>query len=160
MKKAAAAAPLFDDLENLKPQAQAAELVAELMPQHPEPGNQPKAVAAVTQLLATRPEGVQAAVVTLRANHALWRLRWASYAAGRFIPQLWRWVSDGDWENPPVERKPVQSETWAAKREREYQESKEKSYRMYAEYGMWDALREYGGDELVEEWRAKVEAIA
>ena len=139
---------------------EAEKLVAELMPQHPEPGNARKAIAAAGKLLATRPEGIPATVEAVRRNHALWQARWAEYAPGRFIPQLWRWLHDGDWENPPVNRKAVKSESWVERREREYQESKEKSYRMYAENGMWEALREYGGDELVEVWRAKVEAAS
>lgn len=154
VKKAAAAAvlPLFDNQENPTLKTEAARLVAELMPQHPEPGNQPKAVAEVQKVLAAG----TATVETIRSSHAAWRVRWATYAAGRFVPQLWRWLHDGDWEHAPVERKPVRSETWVERRERERREYDERTYRTYAENEMWDVLREYGGDELVEEWREKV----
>jgi hypothetical protein len=157
---AAAACTSSSCTEPETPLSEAAQLVVELMPQHPEPGNAPRAIAAAGKLLASRPEGAAATIEAIRRNHELWRARWATYAPGRFIPQLWRWFAEGDWENPPAERKGVKSETWVERREREYQESKEKSYRMYAEHGMWDALREYGGDELVEVWRAKVEAAS
>jgi hypothetical protein len=158
VKKAAAALPLFDQNDEPTSRAVAEELVAELMPVHPEPGNGLKAVAEAEKLLATRPEGVSATAETLRRNHGLWRARWAEYAPGRFVPQLWRWFHDGDWQHPPVGRKPVQSETWHERRERERKQSDEESYRMYAEHGMWDALREYGGETLVEVWREKVKA--
>ena len=158
-KAAAAALPLFDEIETPTPQAEAEKLVAELMPQHPEPGNLPKAINEAAKLLASRPETLTATIETLRRNHGLWRARWATYAAGRFVPQLWRWFHDGDWEHPPVDRKPVQSETWHERHERERKESDEENYRRYAELGMWSALREYGGDALVEVWREKVKAV-
>jgi hypothetical protein len=31
---------------------------------------------------------------------------------------------------------------------------------MYAELGAWEILREYGDDDFVEAWRAKVKAVA
>lgn len=142
------------------PSGEAAKIAGELMAVHPEPGNLPKAVAEVAKLLASSAEGVPAAVEAIRVSHAAWRVRWAEYGAGRFIPQLWRWIHDGDWRNPPVSRKEVKSETWIERRKREYKESEERSYRNYAELGAWEILRDYGGDELVEEWRAKVADVA
>ena len=138
----------------------AAAVVAELMAVHPEPGNAPKAISEVEKLVASTPGEAAATLEALRTSHGLWRARWAGYAKDRFIPQLWRWVADGDWRNPPAERKGVKSETWVERRTREYTESQEKTYRNYAENEMWGALRECGGDELVEVWRAKVEAVA
>ena len=139
-------------------QEAAAAVVAELMAVHPEPGNAPKAVAAVAKLVASKPGEVVATLEAVRASHASWRLRWAEYAPGRFIPQLWRWIAEGDWLNVPVERKGVKSETWVEKRAREYKESVEETYRTYAENGMWEVLREYVGPEEVEVWRARIEA--
>jgi hypothetical protein len=138
--------------------AEAGLLVAELMPQHPEPGNVPKAVAEARKLLTTRPEGIAGTVEVIRLNHGLWRARWAAYGPGRFIPQLWRWFHDGDWEHPPADRKEVQSETWIEKRKREQKESNESFYRTLAENGMWSALREYMNPDAVEAWREKIEA--
>jgi len=134
----------------------AEQLVAELMPQHPEPGNAPRAIAAAGKILAARPE----AATAIRQNHALWRERWATYGPGRFIPQLWRWIAEGDWEHPPAERKGAKSETWLERRERERKESDDAYYRMLAEHGMWDALREYMGPDAVEAWREKIKAEA
>ena len=105
--------------ENFPAQEAAAAVAAELMAVHPEPGNAPKAVAAVAALVASKPGEGAATLEAVRASHASWRLRWADYAPGRFIPQLWRWIADGDWRNVPVERKGVKSETWIEKRARE-----------------------------------------
>ncbi len=138
----------------------AAEIAGELMAVHPEPGNLPRAVAEAAKLLSSVPGEVPATVEALRASHASWRARWAEYGPGRFIPQLARWLRDGDWRNAPAERKDVKRETWIERREREQKESDEGAYRRYAELGAWDILREYGDDEFVEEWRAKVEAVA
>ncbi len=138
------------------PEAEA--LVAELMAMHPEPGNAPKAVVEAGKLLADAPETAPATIESLRASHAAWRARWAEYAPGRFIPQLWRWIAEGDWRNSPVDRKGAKSESWEERRKRESAEHDEQTYRRYAELGMWDILREYGGPQAVEVWRAKIEA--
>ena len=135
-----------------------AELAVALMTDHPEPGNLPKAISEVEKLVSSAPGEAAATIEALRASHASWRLRWAEYAPGRFIPQLWRWIHDGDWLQVPVERKGVKSETWIERRAREEKESNEESYRTYAENGMWEALRAYMGPEDVEVWRARIEA--
>jgi hypothetical protein len=155
IQAAAAAAPTSGVLNgNPAPEAQAQKLVVELMPQHPEPGNLPKAVSEVRKLLAAKPgsETVEA----IRRNHAIWRTHWATYVAGRFIPQLWRWIHDGDWEFPPAERKGQLRESFAEQRQREMKEHTEKIYRQYAELEMWDAIRENGGEAAVEVWREKI----
>lgn len=130
------------------------------MPLHPEPGNAPKAVAEVEKLLADAPGEFQATVDAIRAGHALWRARWAEYAAGRFIPMLPKWLHDGDWRVTPVERKGVKGETWLEKRDREKHEYDEKFYRELAEDEEWDVIRQYGGESAVEVWREKIKAIA
>jgi hypothetical protein len=148
MATAAAAAPLSGGAEpKPDPETPAQKLVRELMPKHPEPGNLQKAVAEVAKILAARPGEVEAI-----------RRSWAAYGPDRFIPQFWRWLHDGDWQFPPVERKGELRESWLQRRERERKEADEESYRSYAERGMWDALREYGGDALVEVWREKIKA--
>lgn len=131
-------------------------LAVDLMATHPEPGNLPRAIAAAAKLLATRPEGAMAILEAVRRNHALWRDRWATYAPGRFIPQLWRWIQEGDWENPPVERKGVQSESYLERRAREKREYDEQFYRGLAEEEAWDVIRQYGGEHAVEVWREKI----
>ena len=135
--------------------AEAEQLVAELMPQHPEPGNFPGAVAEAVKILA-QAEDIPATVETMREAHAACRVDWATYPPGRFIPRLPRWLRDGDWKFVRAERKGVQSETWLERRARESREYDETLYRGLAEQGMWNALREYGGDEAVELWREKI----
>jgi hypothetical protein len=155
-KAAAAAAPVVG-VRN--PESPAQKLVMELISQHPEPGNLQKAVAEIEKLLAARP-GAET-VEILRRNHAIWRAHWATYAPGRFIPQLWRWVRDGDWQFPPAERKgALPQESWIARRERERKESDEQFYRDLAEAGEWDVIRQYGGEPAVEVWREKLKAEA
>lgn len=170
--QAAATASTFVEIETEKPTPpasgslnenpadQVVQVVRELMAVHPEPGNLPRAVTEVAKLIAGSPGEVVATLEAVRSSHAAWRVRWAEYGPGRFIPQLWRWVHDGDWRNAPAERKGMKSETWIERRKREQQECDDKTYRMYAELGAWEILREYGDDEFVEAWRAKVEAVA
>jgi DNA-binding transcriptional ArsR family regulator len=168
-RKVAAAAAKIPSVESAETQksntpepakvtAAASKIVAELMPRHPEPGNGPRAVAEVAKLLSGEPKSLSRTMATLRRHHELWRGRWASYPPGRFIPQLWRWIADGDWQHPPAERKETHRETYQERSRREMKEYDEKLYRGYAERGMWKALRDYGGEELVEKWRAKIKA--
>lgn len=133
----------------------AAALCDELNAEHPEPGNLPKASSEVEKILAT---GV--AVEAIRASHAAWCAHWAGYVQGRFIPQLWRWIRDGDWKHPPVPRKESRRETIVEQRKRESQEAEDSLYRTYAELGAWEAIRSYGGDEAVEVWREKIKAAS
>jgi DNA-binding transcriptional ArsR family regulator len=132
-------------------------VVAELMPQHPEPGNEPKAVAEAAKILAAKPEEMAATVETMRQTHAASRLSWANYRADRFIPQLWRWFSDGDWKYLRAARKEVQRETYNQRQRRELEEVGDETCRMYAELDMWDEVRAYGGDDAVEVWREKIQ---
>jgi hypothetical protein len=37
---------------------------------------------------------------TVRENHHAWRKWWETGCAG-FIPMLWRWFRDGDYDHPP-----------------------------------------------------------
>ena len=136
---------------------EAEKLVVELMPKHPEPGNSPGAVAEAAKIL-TKAEDLTATLQTIREAHAACCQEWATYPAGRFIPRLPRWFRDGDWKHIRPGRKGVQSETLPERRAREFREWEERTYRMYAENEMWDALRENGGEELVEVWREKVKA--
>ena len=131
-------------------------VVAELMPQHPEPGNEPKAVAEAAKILAAKPEEMAATIETMRRVHAAFRIQWAGYGPERFIPQLQKWFRDGDWKRERPERKEAQRETYGQRRRREIQQSDDEFFRTYAELEMWDAIRSYGGDELVEVWREKV----
>jgi hypothetical protein len=155
---AAAAAPVGgEQTQNPTPVPPAQKLMTELMAQHPEPGNLPKAVAAAEKLVSNQGAEI---VQTLRRSHALWCTHWETFPPGRFIPQLWRWIVDGDWENPPADRKGVKSENWLERRERERKESNENFYRDLAEEGAWDVIRQYGGELAVEEWREKIKTVA
>lgn len=160
-KPAAAAAPGFASLQqnqNPTPEAlaHAEAIVAELMPMHPEPGNDPKAVAEAASILASKPEAVGSTLETMRQTHAASRAAWANYRHDRFIPQLWRWFRDGDWKYLRPDRKEVKRETVSERRDRESKEYDEKLYRRLAEAGSWERLRAYGGEEAVEVWREKI----
>lgn len=95
------------------------------MERHPMPGNLPRAVPAAAKLLArnVKPD-------TLRANHKLWCRLWGTYQPGRFIPQLWRWLEDGDWRSTPQKLGPTKDEVAArdaARLEKARQEAEEKA---------------------------------
>jgi hypothetical protein len=139
-------------VENNATTVEAETLVAELIPNHPEPGNPGRAVAEARTVLAASPDP-EATAKTIRANHGSWREHWATLPRDRFIPQLWRWLNSGEWKYAPVERKGIARETWQERRRREGADDQDRYYRMLAEHGMWDALREYGQDPEV--WRAK-----
>jgi hypothetical protein len=136
-KAAAAAVPLFDDEPEAPPAppqatpktsrvtehesaqvrvqssdpvpALALAMVGELGKVHPQPGLLPRAVPEIERILRAGPT-IEAAGERIWNNHAAWREYWATLEAGRFIPQLWRWFRDGDWETPPVIRKPAKKE--------------------------------------------------
>jgi hypothetical protein len=97
--------------------SQAADLILELAPNHPAPGNVHRAGPVLEQILRTA-EDKPATIAQIRANHQGWRLYWAALPAGRFIPQLHRWFRDNDWQFAPspeavaglsrqIERKPL-----------------------------------------------------
>jgi hypothetical protein len=60
-------------------------------------------------------EDPAATVQTIRSNHGLWRQFWATLPPERFIPQLWRWLRDGEWRIPPIQRKDAASESPAVR---------------------------------------------
>ena len=140
----------------LEVMAEAELIVAELMPIHPEPGNEGKAIEEAAKILAAKPDEIAATVETMRQTHAACRAAWANYGPGRFIPQLWRWFRDGDWKYVRPERREVQRESYNKRQRREVEEVKDEMCSMYAELGMWETVREYGGDEAVEVWREKL----
>jgi DNA-binding transcriptional ArsR family regulator len=137
---------------------EAEKLVTELLPYHPWKGNRPWAVKAIAKVLDQDP----GAADQIRRSHIAMRPHWEieqSLSPGKFRPPLGQWIEEGNWKAeaaPPAERKDIKRETWQEQRRREQKESDEQFYRMYAEREMWDALREYGGDELVEAWREKI----
>jgi hypothetical protein len=139
--------------------ALAAAMADELLKVHPQPGLAQRAAPEILRILQQSSD-VEAVAERIWNHHGAWVRYWATLEAGRFIPQLWRWFRDGDWERPPVERKGVVSESWAAVREREQREHAEIYYRTLAENGLWFALREYGGEALVEVWREKIKTAS
>jgi hypothetical protein len=157
--RAAASAPVADADQkpntNTRPRSDAERLVADLIPEHPEPGAPDRAVAEAEKILEGAADPVEA-YATARCNHEAWRAHWAKLDPHRFIPQLWRWFASGEWKFAPAERKGVARETWSARLKRESDESDQSYYRTLAEHEAWDLLREYGQDPEV--WRAKVEA--
>lgn len=93
---AAAAAPR----EEIKP----SELCRELLRVHPHPQQPQKAEEELRKILPSTTEG------DIRDRHAAWRTYWEANPA-KFVPHLWRWFADGDWETLPPIRKPVASVT-------------------------------------------------
>jgi hypothetical protein len=138
--------------------SEAEKLVNELLAYHPWKGNRPWAIRAIAKVLNQDP----AAADQIRRSHVAMRPHWEieqSLSPGKFRPPLGQWIEEGNWKAEaaaPALRKDVERETWIDRRKREQKESDDESYRMYAELGMWDAIRQYGGDELVEVWREKV----
>jgi hypothetical protein len=82
-------------------------LAQELVETHPQPGLARRAVGEVRKALAA---GWTADAI--RERHGEWRAYWATLPAGKFIPMLWRWFVDGDYESKPVIRKPPVVETY------------------------------------------------
>jgi hypothetical protein len=157
---AAAAAVLPAGRRNPDPVPDLAQKIAgELLKVHPQPGQPRRAAPEIERILraAADPE---AEAERIRRNHTAWMEYWATPRGQRIILQLWNWFQSGEWEVPPVFPKPVKSETWTERKERERKESDEKSYRGYAERGMWDILREYLSPDEVEAWREKVKAAS
>jgi hypothetical protein len=158
---AAAAASASRGENSLKPNAPAATsveaattLVEELVPQHPEPGNPGKAIDEIAKVLDASQDLEQTAR-TIRERHAAWREHWATLPRDRFIPQLWRWLRDGEWNYQPADRKCVKRESFDERRRRELRECDERHWMMLAKNGWWEDLAAEGQDPEV--WRAKVE---
>lgn len=158
-ERSAAAAPCEEGRggeEHAAPQRrpqEARELVEELIPNHPEPGNPGRAVEEAQRLLAASAD-LEVTIATIRRHHATWRAHWAMLPVERFIPQLWRWFASGEWKYPAPQRKGIQREGYMKRRNQEMAESDQRYYRTLAENEQWDALREYGQDPEV--WREKV----
>jgi hypothetical protein len=72
-------------------------LAHEFSTRHPQPGMPHKAAVEILRVLT---EGWTPA--ELRERHREWCEYWASLPAGRFIPMLWRWFRDGEFEAAPV----------------------------------------------------------
>jgi hypothetical protein len=85
-------------------------MVLELGKVHPQPGLLQRATPEIERILRAGPS-FEAAGERIWNNHAAWREYWATLPAGKFIPQLWRWFRDGDWETLPVIRKPAARES-------------------------------------------------
>jgi hypothetical protein len=83
--------------------SEAEALAWELLADHPQPGLPLKAIPEVEKVLARDP----GAAAKLRSAHAAWREYWLTLPVEKFRPQLWRWISDGDWLMAPVPRKPM-----------------------------------------------------
>jgi hypothetical protein len=102
-----AAAAACPDNKSLHPNTNtlARALANELIAGHPQPGLPGKAFELIRKLLAqsVNPEETAA---TVRRNHSAWVTYWSALYRDQFIPQLWRWIRDGEWQNPPVMRKP------------------------------------------------------
>jgi hypothetical protein len=114
---AAAAADGFS-IES-KPDTQEPEALArELSALHPQPGLARKAVGEVRKAMA---RGWTAEAI--RDRHTEWREYWATLPAGKFIPQLWRWFADGDFEACPVIRKPAVVESYVERMRRQFREA-------------------------------------
>jgi hypothetical protein len=75
--------------------AMAQDLVRELMPLHPTPGNAALAVPIVERILAAAKDA-KAEVERIRRNHASWRDYWNLRGPG-FVRMLFGWFQQGDW---------------------------------------------------------------
>jgi hypothetical protein len=82
----------------------------ELLKVHPQPGLPRRAGPEIEKILRACPN-VEATAECIWNNHAAWVEYWKTLEAHRFIPQLWRWFNEGDWEKPPVIRKPATKES-------------------------------------------------
>ena len=134
-------------------------LVTELIAEHPEPGNPARAIDEVVKIFTAVDDPGEIADM-VRRHHALWLEYWATLTANRFIPQLWRWLRDGEWKYPPAERKSAKhetarSESYADRVHRDLRRSDEREYMQLAREGRWDELDERGEDPEV--WRAKLQ---
>jgi hypothetical protein len=90
-------------------------LTAELLAAHPQPGQPNRAGKIVAEILSASREPEKTAD-EIRASHAAFRKFWdAGHAT--FVPQLWRWFTDGDFRHPPAERKEPGSQRRRSRRE-------------------------------------------
>jgi hypothetical protein len=76
------------------------ELCRELLSRHPHPQQPHKAEQELAKALSL------ASPDFIRERHAGWCSYWTANPH-KFVPHLWRWFADGDWEtSPPTARKP------------------------------------------------------
>ncbi len=98
--------PEFDPTDG---DVQVGTLVDDLMKVHPTKGNRSIAEATIGRLLSEAVHRV-ATEAAIRDSHRLWLPEWRRrQEAGSFVPQLHRWISDGDYLNPPEEGAPVRT---------------------------------------------------
>jgi hypothetical protein len=79
----------------------------ELVAVHPQPGKALAALEEIDKLLHENWTQATKLAKTLRTRHDQWREYWATLEKGAFIPQLWRWVKEGEWIVAPVIRTPA-----------------------------------------------------
>jgi len=102
---AAAASFPRNKSQNTNTNTLARALADQLIAAHPQPGLPAKALKLISKLLA-KSENPEQTAATIRQNHPAWVTYWSGLYREQFIPQLWRWIQDGEWQNPPVMRKP------------------------------------------------------
>jgi hypothetical protein len=157
LKTNASAAPPAVAQDEIAPLAHA--MAQALLKIHPQPGLPRRAAPEIESILRAA-DNVGETAERIWNSHAAYREYWATLPPEKFIPQLWRWLADGDWENPAVSRKPLVRETWAQMRQREKKDYDEQFYRELAEEGAWDVIRQYGGEPAVEAWRERLKTEA
>lgn len=104
---ATSTAALAGKSANTNTLALARKLTAELIAVHPQPGLPQKAEQFIGQLLAEAENPEETAAV-IRRNHPPWIKYWSGLFQGQFVPMLWRWIRDGEWQHPPVIRKAME----------------------------------------------------
>jgi biotin operon repressor len=85
------------------------ELHRDLVAVHPMPGLPERALSGLQTIVDASGDRTET-LKTVRTNHGLWREFWATLPPERFIPQLWRWLRDGEWRIPPIVRKGASAE--------------------------------------------------
>jgi hypothetical protein len=83
------------------------ELCETLLKVHPQPGLPVKALLRLDAILGDGSDTAARCAKTIEIRHAQWIEYWNTLEAGKFIPQLWRWLEDRDWTVAPVIRKPA-----------------------------------------------------
>ena len=90
-------------------------LLSRLVADHPKPGLPRKALEVLSGLLGAS-DAPESLAATITDHHRSWVGYWN--ATGGFVPFLWNWLGDGDWEFPPAEaqkKKPGKALSWAEK---------------------------------------------
>lgn len=83
--------------------SEAEQLAFELMAEHPQPGLPLKAAAEIDKVLRRDPSAAN----VMREHHPAWCEYWATLPVEKYVPQLWRWIAEGEWRIEPVVRKPM-----------------------------------------------------